>query len=256
MVGKPKELLLGLVLGILVAGTVGAALYSTHPRLSPAAPSQTSLEIRDLQARVDLIVAYQEVFLDTVLWGLGMVGAIGVLLVGYNWFSSSIVQERERAAILLELRAAQLAAVGAAKAELREHLISEVQSAATKLASAVAGLQNRLETEFVHRDAFDEVRIDVLLIHVEESDTTLKEAQGLDSNSVYGLGRLIQKAAALPWYFQEDYMGRALDHCRRMLDLTGRLEAEQRTKLLASLETVPQKYKAIARPLIERVGNL
>jgi hypothetical protein len=256
MAGKPKELLLGVALGILVAAGVGGAIYALHPQFSPATPSQSSLELRDLQARVDLILAYQEAFLDTVFWGLGLLGTLAVVLVGYNWFSSSIVQEREKAALLLELRAAQLAAVGDAKAELREHLISEVQSAATKLASAVAGLQNRLETEFVHRDAFDEVRIDVLLIHVEESDTTLKEAQGLDSSSVYDLSRLIEKAAALPWYFQEDYMGRALDHCRRMLDLTGRLEAEERTKLLETLKKAPQKYKAIAQPLIERVGRL
>ena len=91
-----KQFAPGVLVGIAIAVVVMVFADTRSPQL-PIGPAGHS------EARVEMILAYQEAFLDTVYWSLGGVLTLALALVGFSWFSSSAMHERDKEALRQEL---------------------------------------------------------------------------------------------------------------------------------------------------------
>jgi hypothetical protein len=58
-----------------------------------------SQEEKDLKIEIQLLKNFQASLLQTVYWSLGIVFAIALLLVGYNWISANKIFERDKGAL-------------------------------------------------------------------------------------------------------------------------------------------------------------
>ena len=72
--------------------------------ISPAASAssdvtQRDLEIAELRGQLDTLRTFHDSIVDTVHWALAAVLGMALLLVGFNWFTSHRVAEREKQAL-------------------------------------------------------------------------------------------------------------------------------------------------------------
>jgi hypothetical protein len=107
-----------LVLGILSAGadTNNSLPANPQPQVQPSSSEMNASEIALLKQEVQLQKNFQDNLLKVVVYSLGTVGAIALLLVGYNWWSANKIYERDKSALKEEIlntqKQAQLAFEG------------------------------------------------------------------------------------------------------------------------------------------------
>jgi hypothetical protein len=79
-------------------------VLTSTPMPQPTATPQPDPEVIALRAQLDLMRDTDSRMLATVYWALSFVGALAVLLVGYNWFTNKWQYERDKTTLFNELR--------------------------------------------------------------------------------------------------------------------------------------------------------
>jgi hypothetical protein len=107
-------------------------------------PETSSTEIKVLKAQLEMIQSYTDRLLTTVYWSLGAVFVIASLLVGFGWFTSIRLHERDISAIRTELTGvfgSQLAAIRTELEKLVQDQIENLTKSSAEAANAAVSKQ-------------------------------------------------------------------------------------------------------------------
>jgi len=131
-----------LALFILFSGVSFAQTTPPAPvqPLAPTSLDQTSTtvagasEVAVLKAQLSVMQNYTDRLLSTVYWALGAVVGLGILLIGYGWFSNARMHERDILSIRAELRATLSADVS----NLRSEVLRQTEVALVDVSASVS----------------------------------------------------------------------------------------------------------------------
>ena len=214
-------------------GTVDTLVTGVAEVTSPAADSA---KIEALRAQLRTIELYNDRLLSTVHWSLGVVGGIAVLLLGFGWYTNFKVYERDKAALVDELRTRLDTEMNRVETELEARMAERFQELTAKTESLVAALRNSLSSSI----DLNTKRIAELSYEAIRAEARYWEAKEVPSNA------LTRYLSMLSYGQKEDdanKIGQALEGIRKQLEEGGQIYHLILPSVLSQLDSLPQGYE-------------
>jgi hypothetical protein len=159
----------------LLLPTTSVSAKTTAAANPPAQPPAVS-EVAVLKAQLATMQSFTDGLLATVYWSLGAVVVLTVFLIGFNWFSSARMHQRDIAAIRSELEGTistqaatlrgdleklaseKLKEISSASADHARQttsgMVAPIQSELGELSKSIRGLQTKLEFATLQSEAW------------------------------------------------------------------------------------------------------
>lgn len=115
-----------MILGLAFLIPADAATDSTLQLQQDLAASHGQVKL--LKAEIEVIKSYQESLLLTVYWALGTLATIAAVLVGFGWFANFRIYERDKAALVQELRSVIDAELQKSKQAVESHIAESAKA--------------------------------------------------------------------------------------------------------------------------------
>ncbi len=238
---------------------VATMAYATTPTKNAAPPSQEKNvvqlqeQVSHVENQLTIIRDYNDDFMSVILWSLGTVGAIAVVLIGFNWFQSTRTLKAEFSALREEFLASL-------------NKTSEEQN--SRLDKTISGLEKEI-TSVASKVADEKIRtvrgnISWLTSEVREHNYKFQEKEveywmemPVPSNAVIASGELIACAIKLD---NEWRISDSIDTLNKSIDLLKedgkRLEAQELTELEAIVNQLPEAHKTAKAVLLSRLAEM
>lgn len=213
-------------LSLLIIPNVNAATAikeqqnSSVVQIDQRQPVVDQEEAKSLKIELRLIKSFQDNLLSTVYWSLGTLASIAVLLVGFGWFANFRIYERDRAALLQELknertqRSKELERhrdeLERARAELSRELGSQVAIETARLEESIPKLIaqktddtfKELKEHHQRERAALHHKTDELAISILELEYKYWSKEGVHQNALTSASSILRKVLMMKsdWY--------------------------------------------------------
>lgn len=244
-------LLLVLVLAIVVLTRDNTLSVQVEPSVSPTAQANSLAEQESsaLGTQRDQRQVYDERLLQTVYWSLGILAAVSVLLVGFNWFSSVRLADRDRKQLEEEIRAELRKEID--QIELRmQNRFDELEKEA--LAMVAARLS---ESEQQHQRDFSELQKGIAMTQLLLLETEARSQLGFGNlNGV--LDTAVVMITIGLQVDEESPMPRGLELLQQVLRNGAQPTAAQAAEINSAIDHLPDKFStdsSIVKDLLSEV---
>lgn len=211
-----------------------------------ARSSEDARRIDSLEAQLSVISEYNDDFLSLVVWSLSTVGAITIVLIGFNWFQSNRALKKEFDALQTELsqrlaadKVEMLTKIDAKLGELEKSIKQIAADAAMK---HVGALKPRiLELEF----------------NAHEKDYEHWMEKAVPGNALTATREMLACSIEVDWDWR---ISSALECIHSVLDLARkggkRMELQDLAEIEAVVATIPDSNKTARMALLKKLASL
>lgn len=242
-----------MLLPVLLSCAVAVTQDSSQPEVALQLPVEGSphtsesgdsaATVASLQSQIEVLREYHGHLLATVYWSLATVGGLTVVLLGFGWYVNLRVYDRDKRALIQELKGAMAEENAALKQGLeegarkfassveerlrvRERQVAEAGEAAASVVHAkLAGDNRRIQQEILE-----------LRFVITEMEADSWRAKKVHSNELRALLKMVATAQSLQYDF---WVSGALDRMLICFQNGARPDAQLASELLATLGRLP-----------------
>jgi hypothetical protein len=247
----PKLVVLLAALSFLIPLAAACAVQET--------PQGQGLEKRvdRIEAQLAIIRDYNDDFLSTVHWSLGVVSTMTLILLGFSWFSNFRILDREKEALRGELTTFLSLRLKELEASLDKKNLDELtllrqkvgETTKAAIASSLAPVEARL----------DGLRDQVLDLRFSEAKGEYQEwcRQKVLTNQCRAARRMLELAEEMRYgYYINEALDKLIESLKALALAGGRLEALDVSELSTALSVVPSSHSTMVAAVHQHLSRI
>lgn len=214
------------------------------------------LEIMRLGEQLSVVREYNDDFIAVILWSLGVLLALTIVLLGFNWFQNSRAIKRELGSIKTELESS----IALLKQELKHEIDTELENL-EKLLDNKAEDTSQKAVDPLKR-GLGKLEHKVLMLEYDALEVEVKnwKSQSVLSNALRSSADLIECAIKIGWDWKLsnaiDLMNEVFDQIEAKGVKESRIDSQDVVQTEAIVETCPSSHKSPRDGLLARLRAL
>lgn len=214
------------------------------------------LEIIRLGEQLSVVREYNDDFIAVILWSLGVLLALTIVLLGFNWFQNSRAIKRELGSIKIELESA----MALSKQELKHEIETELEELEELLDEKAEDTSQKAVAPLIR--SLNMLKHKVLMLEYDALEAEVKrwKSKSVLSNALRTSAELIACAIKIGWDWK---LSNAIDLMNEVFDSIdakgvkdSRIDAQDVVDTEAIVETCPSSHKSLRDALLARLRAL